>query len=46
MIGHNLQEAGPDERARNAVFSPDTDPVRDEVRSQLQRILSMLEGLT
>jgi hypothetical protein len=40
MIAHNLQEAGPDERARNAVFSPDTDLVRDEVRSQLQRILA------
>jgi hypothetical protein len=41
MIAHNLQEAaGPDERARNVVFSPDTDLERDEVRSQLQRILA------
>ena len=40
MIAHNLQEAGPDERARNVVFSPETDLEREEVRSQLQRILA------
>ena len=40
MIANNLQEAGPDERARNVVFSPDTDLGREEVRSQLQRILA------
>ena len=40
MIANNLQEAGPDERARSAVFSPDTDLGREEIRSQLQRILA------
>ncbi|HEY1648453.1 MAG TPA: hypothetical protein VGF96_10745 [Terracidiphilus sp.] len=40
MIAQNVQAEGPQARAAGAVFSPSTDLEREEVRNQLQRILS------
>jgi hypothetical protein len=40
MIAQNVQAGGPQVRPPNAIFNPGTDLERDEVRNQLQRILT------
>jgi hypothetical protein len=39
MIAQNVQESGPAARAQNGIFQPETELDRDQVRTQLQRIL-------
>jgi hypothetical protein len=39
MISHQLQESGPMARAQNGTLLPEAEEDREEIRSQLQRIL-------
>jgi hypothetical protein len=40
MSGQNLQETGPLTRAQGGIFQPESDADREDVRTQLKRILS------